>query len=204
MSKSLKNPRWEKFANEFVKHGNATRAYKSAGYTGRGAEQSASALLRVPEVSSRVEEIKRVITERILRREICKRQARIDAAQDRWQRMMGVIVARAEDPDMRNAAGGDQGVLVRRLKMLGAGENAQLVEEFEFDAALMREIREIEKQVAIETGEWVEKREVGGESSIEARLIAGRERVFGRVVDVSPTAVEPGEPRGIEGGKDAE
>jgi hypothetical protein len=52
------------------------------------------------------------------------------------------VGARKKDKELRKAPGGKTGLLVRRLKMLGSGESAQVVEEFEVDVGLLREIRE--------------------------------------------------------------
>ena len=46
-AKSL-SPRHERFVAEFLRDGNATRAYVRAGYSPRGAQPSASRLLRNP------------------------------------------------------------------------------------------------------------------------------------------------------------
>lgn len=48
------SPRQELFITEFLKHGNATRAYIRAGYSPRGAQTSASRLLRRPRIRAAV------------------------------------------------------------------------------------------------------------------------------------------------------
>lgn len=53
------NIKQEKFCQEYVKLGNGTQAYINAGYSEKGAEVSASQLLRNPKVIERVEELKK-------------------------------------------------------------------------------------------------------------------------------------------------
>lgn len=87
---------------------------------------------------------------------------RVAALQDRWDRMKRVIAERAESPEMQNVAGGTTGLLVRQLKKIGAGADAEIVEEFVIDAALLKEMREHEKQAAQELGQWSDKHEHAG------------------------------------------
>ncbi len=63
------------------------------------------------------------------------------------------------DPD---AAGGASGLIVHQVKMIGRGEEAQIVHEYVIDAGMLREMREHEKQAAMELGQWTEKREMTG------------------------------------------
>jgi len=48
------SPRHERFVAEFLKDGNATQAYIRAGYSPRGAQPSASRLLRDPRIEAAV------------------------------------------------------------------------------------------------------------------------------------------------------
>jgi phage terminase small subunit len=48
------SPRHERFVAEFLKDGNATQAYIRAGYSPRGAQQSASRLLRDPRIEAAI------------------------------------------------------------------------------------------------------------------------------------------------------
>ena len=49
------NPRQKLFVKEYLRDKNATRAYKAAGYPGKGAQQSATKLLLNPLVAKAVE-----------------------------------------------------------------------------------------------------------------------------------------------------
>jgi len=93
---------------------------------------------------------------------IGRKAYRLGNLQERLLRMQRVMDARAADPELQKAGGGDAGLFVRRLRMIGSGENAMVVEEFEFDAALDKAMRDTEKQAAQECGQWAEKKEVSG------------------------------------------
>jgi len=53
------SPKQEKFCLEYIKLGNGTHAYINAGYSEKGAEVSASQLLRNPKVIARLDELKK-------------------------------------------------------------------------------------------------------------------------------------------------
>ena len=103
-----------------------------------------------------IAEVRRLIEEyekQILHVGIAQRRKRLDALNNRWHRMQKVIEARAVDPAHAVAAGGDTGLLVRDVK----GAAGEIVEVFAVDTALLKEMRETEKQAAQEVGQWVEK-----------------------------------------------
>ena len=58
------------------------------------------------------------------------------------------------------AIGGDTGMVIHRVRYHKTGSDYVRVTETEFDAALVRELRELHKQLAIEMGQWTEKRDV--------------------------------------------
>lgn len=84
---------------------------------------------------------------------------RLKAYNDRWKRMQAVMNERAADPQMADVAGGKSGLLIHRLKVIGKGDEAVTVDEYEVDAGLLRELRAHEEQAAKELGQWVEKTE---------------------------------------------
>src|SRR5262249_32081265 len=53
--------------------------------------------------------------------------------------------------------GGRTGLIVHNVKGVGKGDNFQLIDLYEVDVALLREMRECERQAAQEVGQWVEK-----------------------------------------------
>jgi hypothetical protein len=117
---------------------------------------------RRPEFRQRVVELVAKLEEKSEQYAIYHRLLRVEQLDQRWQQMLDVIRQRAADPDHRKAPGGNTGLLVRTVKMIGAGDTAQRVEEFTFDAALVRELREHEKQAAQEFGQFKEIHEHTG------------------------------------------
>lgn len=97
---------------------------------------------------------------------IARREKRIAALDDRWQRLRQVVEARAADPEMADVPGGASGLLIRTYKLAGTGPDAQLVPEYTVDTGLLREARAHEQQAAQEAGQWSEKREVMGDLMI--------------------------------------
>lgn len=75
---------------------------------------------------------------------------------------------------MQDVPGGSTGMVARRFKTIGAGENAREVEEYEFDTGLGDFTLKVRRQVATELGEWTDKSEqaltgaAGGPIAVEA------------------------------------
>lgn len=115
-----------------------------------------------PEFAAEVKAVTDTLGDVSLRYAIGRRARRVAALNDRWERMKRVIEERAAAQEMADAAGGTTGVLTHTMKGVGAGPAAQVVDEYAFDAALMKELREHEKQAAQELGQWVEKQELDG------------------------------------------
>lgn len=112
-----------------------------------------------PEFSAQVEEYVSEIKTAIRRRGIAVLERRVGFLQNRHDKMCRVIEARAADPEMKKAAGGDTGLLVRRYKSVGSGANAEIVEEFEVDTGILKELREHEQQAAKELGQWTDRQD---------------------------------------------
>lgn len=115
-----------------------------------------------PTFAARVKEITEAIGAAGLHRAIAKRAARVRVLDEQLSRLQRIIDERADDPDMEDVPGGKTGLLVRRIKGIGSREQFREVEEYEVDAALLREIREHMKQAAQELGQWTEKQELTG------------------------------------------
>lgn len=94
----------------------------------------------------------------IVRREgIAILEKRVEALNDRWERMRQIMEERGESPDMQDVAGGRTGLLVRTIKGVGSGEDFTLVNQYEVDGTLLKELRDHEKQAAQELGQWAER-----------------------------------------------
>lgn len=109
---------------------------------------------------AKVNELVSEIELRIMSRGIARRGQRVKAKNDRWYGLKHIIAERGADPDMQTVPGGKTGLLVRTQKILGKGQDAQVVTEFAVDTGLLAEMRALEKDAAIEKGEWTEKRDV--------------------------------------------
>lgn len=112
---------------------------------------------KVPEFQAKVKEIVAATERGILSRGIAARVRRVQALNDRWDRMRQVIAERGADPGMQTVAGGKTGLLVHQVKGVGKGEDFQLIDLYLVDTGLLKELREHEKQAAQELGQWVQK-----------------------------------------------
>lgn len=125
---------------------------------------------------ARLSEIAEQERQAIIARGIADRQNRLDLYCEIAADLLRVKAERAADPALRDVPGGSTGLLVRQAKLVkvyksdgdegsGQGETLYsakrdvLVYEYAIDTSLTRELREYAKQVAIEKGEWTEKRE---------------------------------------------
>jgi hypothetical protein len=90
------------------------------------------------------------------------KQNRLDAYNRRWKLLHDVIDGRAEEMQ-GEAAGTGTGLLVHQVKSIGFGPNNHTVDEYAVDTGLLKAMLELEKQAAVETGQWSEKHEFEGE-----------------------------------------
>lgn len=100
----------------------------------------------------RVEQFRKQISEDIQSTSIARSEFRLGALQDRWSKLQQIVRERGASEQMKDVPGGTSGYLVHQVRSLGEGASA---DEYYFDAALAREMREIEKQAAQEAGQWV-------------------------------------------------
>lgn len=110
-----------------------------------------------PEFEARIQENIDRYREHVLSSGIARREKRVAALHDRWRRMHRVIDERAESDRMADVPGGTTGLLAHTVKGVGRGEDFQLIDLYEVDTGLLKELREHEKQAAQELGQWTEK-----------------------------------------------
>ena len=165
----LRNVRREKFVQGLCRGLNQTQAYIAAGYSERGAKQSAARLLANADVRSRVAELRREIDTSFIHLKITERDERLKAAQERWDGMREVIQAR-KTGDWSRAL--KTGLCVRKQRVIGTGKNAKVIEDYEVDTALLYALASLEKQAAIETGQWSEKQDIDVTGQFSAKSIA--------------------------------
>lgn len=130
-----------------------------------------------PEFEARRKALVSELQERVKQEGLGRLDKRKAAAEDRHRRMTQVILARADEM-ADEVAGGESGLLVRQYKSIGTGPNARQVEEYHVDAVLLRELREIEKQIAQDAGQFAEKQEISGPGG-ESLLVVFRDREDG-------------------------
>jgi len=126
-----------------------------------------------PAFLAQVDEARTAIRVAIRDEGIANKQNRIDALNERHRLMTEVIGARASAHQWRSrgaqeadpegfdfaaytAAGAETGLMIHTVTYAKDGRR----EEWAVDTGLLKELREHEKQVAQEMGEWTEKREV--------------------------------------------
>jgi hypothetical protein len=119
------------------------------------------------EFVERIESLSRHMADPALRHAIARKARRIRDYEDRRRRMLSVIDERASQPEMTTVPGGQSGLLCHTVKSIGGGDNAQVVDEYEVDTGLLKELRELEKQAAMELGQWKEGMEVSGAVQIK-------------------------------------
>lgn len=95
-------------------------------------------------------------------RERNNRLSAIDAVVEKIQAVIAARAALFQADPLALAQGAGTGIVVKRMRTVGSGDSAEIIEEYEVDVAPLRELREQLKQAAIEVGEWAEKRLFGG------------------------------------------
>jgi hypothetical protein len=134
-----------------------------------------------PRVSRRIEELKRKISDGVVQLEVRQRSARVQILQNSVDGMLQVKAAHALE--YADHPGGSSGLLVKDYR----GEKVIL----KFDVALVSQLHATLKQVAIEEGQWTEKRDLKlvDVAGSKARINRGRQRV----VDDKAAALARGE-----------
>ncbi len=112
-----------------------------------------------PDFKQRVEEYRAKYAEAVFELGISRVETRVAAQNERWLRMLRLIEARAQDIEMAAVAGGNTGMMAHSRKMLGSGPMATEIDVFEFDAALLKEIRELEKEASVQLGQRLERKQ---------------------------------------------
>ena len=145
-----------------------------------------------PEFAARVDVAIEEQKAAIRRRAIGWVERRVDRLNTTWLGMQQVIKERALDPSMEAVPGGQTGLLSRDVKAVGA----EVREVYKVDVGLIKELREHEKQAAIELGQWEQKKEAAGFDDVDDLVDAyldgdDQQRKTGPDDRVLPPAVEP-------------
>jgi len=158
----LRNSKHERFCHFVARGENATSSYISAGYSENGARGAACKLQAHASIAERITELQAAISKSLVVQAITIKEARLRAVNDRWLKLQQVIAERASDPNMQEIPGGKTGLLAHDQKGVGAGAAAEVIDVYEVDTGLLKELREHEVQAAKELGQWSEKAEITG------------------------------------------
>jgi phage terminase small subunit len=166
---TLPNARQEAFVQFFAAGLSATSAYRKAGYKVKSddvAGAAASRLLTDVRIINRLHELKPVVDEQkaealdvavaeILTDDVRTKVGRVTALENRRRGLQQVIAERAKAPDAHTVPGGTTGFVVTSLKAVGV----TTIKTHQIDIALLKELREIEDQIAVELGHRMDKRQ---------------------------------------------
>jgi hypothetical protein len=115
---------------------------------------------RQPEFQAQIKQFTDDAAAELFKESIRNKERRITRFEELITKLDQIIDERAED--LKDAPGGKSGLLVRQVKSIGSGDRSKEVEEYAIDVGLLKEYREYCKQIAIELGEWAERREHSG------------------------------------------
>jgi hypothetical protein len=112
---------------------------------------------------------------------LARRAVRLREKMERHALLKQVIGERGQHVNMQDVAGGKTGLLVREYK----GHSDLPV--YKVDAALLKELRDLEKEIAIELGQWAERKEVSGPDggAIPVSITDLLNKVYGSSPDTS-------------------
>lgn len=108
-----------------------------------------------------------------LRRSGAKRGS--SAARETYDKLLQIVEESAVDPMLAGIPGGKTGLIMRNMKGIGKGKEFRLVEQFQADTRLVKELRGVEEQIARELGQWQERIEVA-DTSLADIMAKARQR----------------------------
>ena len=146
---------------------NATKAAVIAGYSPKTAGAIGAENLTKPEIQAVISAWRDEVKQSAIT-DVSYRVARLHELESK---LWDVVDARSEAYRNTNVIGGDTGIVVLQYKMIGGGENAQLVEEYQADTALAKAIQGVYDDVAKEMGQRVEKREHSGPDGMPLTVV---------------------------------
>lgn len=116
--------------------------------------QTLAAWKHKPEFAALVGDYVGQVQAAMLRHTIAKKHKRLAVLDDLHTKALQVIEERIVEG---GAPGESTGIVVHQMKQIGAGKDAQIVDEYVVDTGLMREIRSLHEQAAKELGQWVDR-----------------------------------------------
>lgn len=162
----------QKFVDAYIgpAAGNATEAARLAGYKGSDTAMRVTGHdnLAKPNIALQITKHR----EKLELRAIADLQSRVDGYDKRRNELLSIIAERSVNSVYQKVPGGRSGWLVHTVKQIGGGFTAERVEEFAFDSALHKELRELEKQAAQDLGQWQDQKRI--EVAIQVKDLADR------------------------------
>lgn len=109
-----------------------------------------------PEFKDEIQRFIEAAREAVQRKGIAEKENRLAEYDRRWREMKALMKARAEWDVLieENVPGATTGLICRDFK--------GILPVYKVDVGLLKEMRELEKQAAIEVGDWTEKQELTG------------------------------------------
>lgn len=135
--------------------------------------------------SQRVRRIAAAAEHEALHEGLAKRARRIQEKMNRHDLLRQVIEERGQAEHMQEIEGGRTGVLVREYR--GSSD----LPVYKVDTAVLKELRDLEREIAIELGQWTEKRELSGPDGgpIEVAVEGLLDKIYG---EEKPANIESG------------
>lgn len=134
----------------------AKAACQAAGYKSPAA--SASKMMQSPAVVAELERWRSELITAAVEHATIDRDMMIDILEQQAARLLFIQSERAKK--YAGETGGASGMIVKRTRYFGSGEDVRVYEELAVDNSTNKELRETLKQLAIMRGDWTEKREV--------------------------------------------
>jgi len=117
-------------------------------------------------------------SQRALLHGLARQERRISVLNDLHNRLLRVVDARSEDEELQNVPGGTTGLVTKMLKGIGKGDDFQIVEVYEVDTGILKEIRAIHEQVADELGQRRKKVELTGRDGGPVQVADARSKLL--------------------------
>lgn len=137
---------------------------------------------REPAFVEKLREHEQMLAERWMERGLARRPRRLKELSEQYTRITAELEARGEMMRAEGDAMGFSGMVSKKQRQVGKGEDAQVVTEYEIDTATSRELRAILEQIARELGQWQDKRETEAASNVQVTAM--------QVILVQPGSVE--------------
>jgi hypothetical protein len=106
-----------------------------------------------PDFQSRVKQHIADLEASVLKYAIAKKRNRVARQNADWERLERIRELRADNPALGGVEGDETGLMIRQFKVIGTGHNAQTIEEYVVDTALVKARTDLEKQAAGEVGD---------------------------------------------------